>query len=251
MHLGVIMILAGAVFRPVAGRTGAGLCALLLGLLYLVLIGPRAGLVRAYLFACLALAARIADRRRPLAEILALSFLVQITLFPDQIFSTGFLLSYASLAGIAVCLPAVHRILARYLPGILEGPLSVGIAAQTATTPLLLVTFGVVYPVGAVASAVLGPIVLAIMVVGAGAAMCLLAGLHLVSGLTVPLLEAAYRIADRIANLFAGAPALRSGGAMQGGEPRSALVAVSWILAALFALSGLRTLYGRDRVVFT
>ena len=242
MHLAVIAMLVRAGFRRATGPGPAMVLSLVAAVLYVMLVGPRPGLVRACLLVAFAALGSIADRRRPLLELLAGAFLVQVLIQPAAVSSLGFQLSYLSLLGITVAASPLSEVGRRWLPTAVAGPLAAGTGAQVVTMPLLLGRFGQWYPAGVVATIAMGPLVLLFMSGGLIAVLAAMAGVPSVAAVSVPALETLYRTIAGVAWFFAGAPAV---------APRdpNAMVVGGLVLAALTVACGLALEYRRiDRV---
>lgn len=205
MHLGVIALLSGVIARRLAGPTVGVLVAVIAALSYLTLIGPRPGLVRAALLLTVGAATRLAGRKPALVDLLAATFILHLLAAPAGAFSLAFELSYASLAGIALVAPILIRWGETLIPALVLGPVAAGTGAQLATLPLVVSAFGAVYPVGIVATAVLGPIVLLFMMIGALLVVTDAAWLY---SLVVPILEQLSRIVSSLGRWFAKAPGI-------------------------------------------
>lgn len=237
MHLAVIALLVRGALRPLAGPRPAAIASFVAAVLYVVLVGPRPGLVRACLLVGIATVLSGCDRRRPLVELLAAAFLVQLVIQPETTSSLGFQLSYLSLLGISLLATTAAAALRRWMPSSIASPLAAGTGAQLLTVPLLLARFGRWYPMGIVASLVMGPVVLLFMSAGLAAVLLSMAGLTAVRWLSVPVLELLSTAAELAGWLFSAAPAVAPA------EPASA-VAVSAGAAFVAVSFGLAGLYG-------
>ena len=211
MHLAVIALLVRGGAGALVGRRAAAWIAVAAGFAYVGLAGPRPGLVRAALLVFLATGTSALDRPRPLVDLLAACFLVQLLAQPSASASLAFQLSYLSLFGIAAVAQPLADALRPWVPPAVAGPLGAGVGAQLATTPLALARFGSWFPVGIVASLALGPLVLLVMVAGLVAVAVRLAGLTAVGTIARPLLETLSRAVEAVAWLFSGAPSVRAG----------------------------------------
>jgi ComEC/Rec2-related protein len=234
MHLAVIALLVRACTGWVVGRAAAAWLAVAAGFAYLLVAGPRPGLVRASLLVFLSTAFGSIDRGRPLVEVLACCFLVHLIVQPGGSSSLGFQLSYLSLFGIALFAQPLAERLQTWIPAAIGPPIAAGVAAQLLTTPLLLARFGAWYPVGMVASVLMGPIVVLIMSVGLVAVILDLAGVGLVAVVSKPLLELLVRAVESGAWVFSAVPGVRPGTGAWGPVAVSAAVA---LLAVGFGLA--------------
>lgn len=236
MHLAVIALLVRGALTRFVGPLPAAVAACVAAALYLLLVGPRPGLVRACLLVTIGTTLALVDRRRPLVELLCLSLLLQLVVQPGAATTVGFQLSYLSLVGIALFAAPVAEALRPWLPVQIGGPLSAGGAAQLATVPLLLARFGRWYPVGIVATLVMGPMVLLFMSAGLGAVMLASAGVPHVARVSVPVLELLYRLSKAVGWFFAGTPVV---------APRvtAVPVAVTAVVAVTAGVAALARIY--------
>ncbi len=238
MHLAVIAMLVRAVVRPFGGPLMAMVLALAASGLYVLLVGPRPGLVRACLLVAFGTMATIADRPRPLVELLAACFLAQLLIQPGMARSLGFQLSYLSLLGISLMATPLSELGRRWIPRAVAGPLAAGTGAQVMTLPLLIARFGQWYPAGVIATVVMGPLVLLFMTGGLIAVVAAIAGVRVVALVSVPVLEALYRVIEGSGWLFAAGPLL----APQNPQP---FILCGAVAAAISAACGLAYLTRR------
>jgi ComEC/Rec2-related protein len=237
MHLAVIAVLVRGGLRPFVGPRVAAAASVVAAVLYVMLVGPRPGLVRACLLVGLATALTLCDRRRPLVELLAAAFLVQLIIQPETASTLGFQLSYLSLLGISVLAAAILGTVSRWVPPSVASPLAAGTGAQLLTVPLLLARFGRWYPIGILASLLMGPVVLLFMSLGLVAVLLSMAGLTVVSRLSLPVLELLSRVAEWAGWVFSAAPVVAP-------ADLTAVVALSTTVATAAVAIGLATLYG-------
>jgi competence protein ComEC len=159
LHVGILFLLVRALFAFLPGRnTAFGVAAVFL-LLYLGLIGLRPSLTRAVLMLITAGIGRVLDRdSRPLNS-LALAAAVIMLANPAAVNDLSFQLSFLSLLGIICLGPEISRRLVPHLPAPISMALACSLAAQAASAPVLLARFGIVYPIGIVASLLVIPLV--------------------------------------------------------------------------------------------
>ena len=185
------------------GSASAAVCLFAVG--YLVFAGFRPSLVRAVIMLCVAALIRRRDGAVQLPVVLALTFLLQQLLFPDDLRSLAFALSFLSLLGLVFLAPALYHTMPPALPRVIRAGVAAGLAAQVSTAPMVFSTFGAVHPAGIFASIVLTPIAVAIIACGAGA---LVAGP--LSFAILPVLSGSVALLDRFAVVAASAPSVTS-----------------------------------------
>ncbi len=159
MHLGILALLVSLLLGPVLGRRAALLASLFLVIPYVLVAGPSPSLLRAGLMYLLAVPFLLAGRKiDPLALLGASCWILTVTA-PADIGSLSFRLSFLALAGVLVIGRPLAFLFRGLLPPVLSVPIAASLGAQIATLPVLLASFGVVYPAGVVTSLVLGPLV--------------------------------------------------------------------------------------------
>ncbi|MDY7029521.1 MAG: ComEC/Rec2 family competence protein, partial [Spirochaetota bacterium] len=152
---------------PLLGRARAAFAALVFVGIYLFLVGPRPSLVRAVLMYGTGVTGYMIRRKRPaVLHLLVLSFFIQSTAFPGVIGTLGFQLSYLALGGILLFTEPVRKVLPWRVPPPLGPLIAANLCAVLCTAPLLVKTFGVLYPIGLFASLVLTPLIILWMWIG-------------------------------------------------------------------------------------
>jgi competence protein ComEC len=137
-------------------RAAAG-AALLLP--YLFLAGASPSLSRAVFMLGAGALGFILDRDTRTLNLLSLAAAGILLADPAAAAELSFQLSFIALLGILLLGPWLRRLLTPPLPPPLGSALAMSLAAQAATTPVLLAAFGAAYPAGALASLVLIPLV--------------------------------------------------------------------------------------------
>ena len=160
LHVGVLMGLALVVSRAVFGRRWGMylVIPLLLIWLYALISGLPLSVVRAAIMGSVFLAALALGRPRTVLPALSLSAAAMVAVSPNVLQQVSFQLSFAAMAGIALALPYLPRVVAaiggsgstsdgwrnswlNYLLGWLAAALFVSIAATLATWPLVALNF--------------------------------------------------------------------------------------------------------------
>jgi ComEC/Rec2-related protein len=227
MHLGVLALVAGSLGRAIGGpRLGLALTALVV-VGYIALVGMRAGLLRAALLIAIVSFARSRGRRIALADALAAAFLLHLCIDPVGVRSVGFQLSYLSLAGIATVTPVIRHLLVGRMPDLLLAPIAAGVGAQLLSLPVVLSAFGRLSIAASVASMVMAPMVMILMVSGMVGAAIVFA-VPRAAILVRPLLEGGVEVLGRLGGVFARGPTM----AVAGKHPSL----VGWATAAALAL---------------
>ncbi len=200
----------------------------LLVLGYLWITDMPVSLIRACAMFLLFGMQRILDRKANVFNALFLSALLIMMLFPEDLFSLGFQLSYGATLGILLFHSPYRRAL-EGLPGPLAGPLSVSLAAQTTVVPLILHRMNEINLAGPLANLAVIPVISLFLVASIAAnLLSLVTSAASWLGLAGDFLYAAARM---IAGVFSGLGLHRAGG-----EAWKALPVVLFCLAAPLAL---------------
>jgi competence protein ComEC len=208
--------------------------------LYTVLAGASPSVLRAAVMAGVALLARETGRPGTAARALAWAVVLLLVVGPATVADAGFQLSAAATAGLlAWGTPLAARLRARLplLPGFIVEGLAVSLAAQAATLPIVLVSFGRLAPLSPILNLLVVPLVplamatgtLALvggLLAGAGAPALVATLLGLPGALVIGLLVAVVQVAADLP--FAGVTLPPPAGAALGGlAAATLLVAVS------------------------
>lgn len=201
-----VTIVCGAVLLTaslIGPRTAVGLAAIAL-LAFVVVVQPSASVLRAAVMGSITLLAVLSHRRRQALPALAATVLVLMVADPQLAVDAGFALSTSATAALVLIAPAWSRRLAdRGWPRPLADAVSVAVAAQLVTAPLVAGISGSVSLVAVVANLLVAPVIPLITVIGtAAAALCVAwpAGAEVLIRFTGPevwwLLNVAHRAAD-------------------------------------------------------
>jgi ComEC/Rec2-related protein len=174
MHLGVITGIALGIFGILGRRklAAAGAGCVVVG--YLFLAGCRPSLLRAAVMVLVGTAAVVTGRKVEGRLVLGTSFLVVCAVMPWSMESLSFTLSFAAVAGIVLTADRFDGFLKRYLPSGVSGALAVSLASQLFTAPILIRSFGTLYPGGLIAAIPVG--ILAAIYLGMGLLFVMIPG---------------------------------------------------------------------------
>lgn len=226
-HLSILGGMVALVIGLAAGKGRTRPFSVLFVILFVWLAGPGPALLRSLLMLCAQVAAGTLDRPQSGSTILALSFAVQILTDPVSARGLSFTLSYLAMFGLIVAGPRCAYLLSARIPACVEAPLSAGMAAVFCTAPVSVAAFGELAPIGIAASALSGPLVVALMwwsilAAVAGAALSAApfggAAVYVLSYVT----EFLYRALMETLRLAARAPKIRA----EDGAARAALILV-------------------------
>lgn len=160
--VGSLMVVA----LRVIGRAPASLLAMVGVWLYALMVGAPPSALRAATMATIALAAQGLGRESDAIAALLTATALLLAWDPGLAFDLGFQLSVAATAGLILLSPAIEARLGR-LPRIARGWISLAVAAQLATLPIVLGTFQRLSLISLPANVLAAPLVPPIMAVGA------------------------------------------------------------------------------------
>lgn len=238
-----VTIVCGAVLLSavlIGPRAAVGLAALTL-IAFVVVVQPSPSVLRAAVMGAITLLAVLAHRRRQAMPALAATVIGLMIGAPRLAVDVGFALSASATAALVVLAPAwSKRLTGRGWPRPLADAVSVALAAQLVTAPLVAGVSGSVSLVAVIANLVVAPVIPPITVLGtAGAALSALwpAGAELLIRFTGPEVWWLLEVARRSAQLPAASVTVPSGVA---GVLSVAVVAAVVALVWHWAVSGRR-----------
>lgn len=200
-----VTIVCGAVLLSAAvlGPRAAVVLAALALVAFVVVVQPSASVLRAAVMGAITLVAMVTHRRRQAIPALAASVVLLLIAAPELAVDAGFALSVAATAGLVVIAPVwSQRLTGRGWPKPLADAVSIALAAQLVTAPLVAGISGSVSLVSVLANVIVAPVIPPITVVGtAAAALCPLwpAGAGLLIRFTGPQLWWLLTVAERAA----------------------------------------------------
>jgi competence protein ComEC len=209
MHLAVLVALISFLLKKPLGLRPAAICGALIILAYSYIVGPLPSLNRAVLMYLLGVLAVLGMLKRDALLLLCMAFLIQIAITPRAGISLSFILSYLALAGILVIGESLNVIFKGKMPAFLLLSLAASVGAFLATAGVTAWFFGILRPVGIVASLILTPLTTVFMV----GSMAWLA-LNLLAPSLSPLLSyplsLLYRLMERTAFVASKMPGIKA-----------------------------------------
>ena len=174
-NVAIVVVLLGGLTKPLRRRAGPvvpAVLALAAVAGYVVLVGASPAVVRAALMAAALVLARLAGSPAHAASALMGAVLAMLLVTPSALWDVGFQLSALATGGLIVLGAPIEGRLERW-PAWIRTPVALTVAAQLATLPVLLATFGQVSLVAPLANVAVVPLIPAVM---AGAALASLVG---------------------------------------------------------------------------
>ena len=158
MHLALLALFLAILLHPVRNRRVREALIFVILLAYVAFVGPKPSILRAAIMFVVFFGLRLARRNTDVWTVLTLSFSLYGVLRTEDLLSLSFILSYLAMAGLFLFTQAFQIRLRPYLPEPLLASVSVSLAAQLATGPVLALEFGVLYPVGILATLLVSPL---------------------------------------------------------------------------------------------
>ncbi|MDG4667684.1 ComEC/Rec2 family competence protein [Mycobacterium sp. 236(2023)] len=226
-----VTIVCGAVLLSavlIGPRAAVGLAAVTL-VAFVVIVQPSPSVLRAAVMGSITLLAVLSHRRRQALPALSATVIALMIGAPELAVDVGFALSVSATAALIVLAPAwSRRLTGRGWPKPLADAVSVAVAAQLVTAPLVAAISGSVSLVAVLANLVVAPVIPPITVIGtAAAALCALwpAGAELLIRFTGPEVWWLLTVAHWAARMAAASVTVPSG-------PAGVTVVVLTVLAA-------------------
>ncbi len=166
MHLGILSTLIAFVFGKIVGKRKAFFISAVLISLYVFIVGLQPSLMRSYVMFLIFGAGMLIHRQPDALHVLFITFMVFVAADVASAYSLSFILSFLALGGILTFGKRMERLLNPWVPKALRFPLSASVGAQIATTPVLAVEFGILFPIGLFASILIAALVTVFMWAG-------------------------------------------------------------------------------------
>jgi len=164
MHLAVLVALISFLLKQPLGLRLAAICGALFILAYCYIVGPLPSLNRAALMYLLGVMAILGMLKKDPLLLLCMAFLIQIAITPRAGLSLSFILSYLALAGILIIGESLNGIFKGKVPAFFLLSISASVGAFLATAGVTAWFFGILRPVGILASLILTPLTTVFMV---------------------------------------------------------------------------------------
>jgi competence protein ComEC len=149
----------------VPGRPAAAAAVVVLGA-FAAVVGGQPSVLRATIMGGIVLTARLIAREAGPWNSLAAAFLVLLAVDPSALADPGLQLSFGATAGILHLGPFLRRALEARAPRWVAAPLAVSVSAQLAVTPLTLVHWQQLSPIGVVSNLLVVPLAAVLTTLG-------------------------------------------------------------------------------------
>lgn len=205
MHVSIFSTLTEKSFFKILGKNKTNFLSLIIVLLFVWFAGIAPSLTRAMISTIIIFIAAKLNLKLKILDILCLSFLIQLSLYPQDSSSISFILSYLALFGILTVGTYIKPFLTNFLGTTLSSSLSSSIGAVLVTIPVCAVIWGYITPIGIISTIFISPLVTFFLIFGLiSVIICLIFPFF-----TYPLgtiLQIVYYLIDNVATLFAKVP---------------------------------------------
>jgi competence protein ComEC len=243
-HIGILAGLLGFLLVPCLGKRAALVLSALAVILYLLVTGIQASMLRSVLSYAISALAWFLGRKPRSSSVLAWTFLVAVAAQPESPYGASFLLSYGATAGIILFARPLGLFLSKWLPPPLAKALGLSIGACACSAPIAIGLFGSFNPGCVLSSTAAGPLVTLIMWIGCGGSLaCALLPFPFVGRAVGAALELPYRCLSLVVEAGAALPSLGFG---PGAERAAAALVLAFCILLLYAWR----LYGTPRIRF-
>lgn len=166
MHVSIFSKTTETIFSKFLGHKITRILSLFIVVLFVFFAGFSPSLSRALISTIIIFIALKFSIKINQLDILCLSFLVQIIIFPSDGNAISFILSYSALAGILILGNYINRLLCPFVGTKLASGFSSSIGAIIATSPVSLIVWGYVTPIGIISTLIMSPLVSVFLVLG-------------------------------------------------------------------------------------
>ena len=205
MHVSIFSTLTEKSFFKILGKNKTNFLSLIIVLLFVWFAGIVPSLTRAMISTIIIFIAAKLNLKLKILDILCLSFLIQLSLYPQDSSSISFILSYLALFGILTVGTYIKPFLTNFLGTTLSSSLSSSIGAVLVTIPVCAVIWGYITPIGIISTIFISPLVTFFLIFGLiSVIICLIFPFF-----TYPLgtiLQIVYYLIDNVATFFAKVP---------------------------------------------
>lgn len=167
MHLSIFTSLAVFVGKKLKSKKVTYILQLTTLFLFVWFAGFSPSLLRAFIFSSLLFISLLAGYKNPdLLIVLSFTFLLQVIISPQDIYSIAFKLSYGALAGILLLSDFINSFISKFIPQKISSSISASCAAQIFTGPICIKNFGCIYPIGIISSIFISPLISLFIILG-------------------------------------------------------------------------------------
>jgi ComEC/Rec2-related protein len=208
LHVGIIYLLITLILLPLPWKKIKIITGFILVFFYLFIVGPRPSLLRASIMLIVFGTGYLFMREREPLNLLSIAACIILFFDPSAAFSLSFQLSFLAMLGIFIIGQPCALFLRPWLPRFVCFTLGFSIGAQIGTAPVIIMSFGFIYPVGILITLLVIPLVT--LFLWTGIIFMILCNIPLLYITLVGrhLLMFLYRFIFLINNFFMGVPGL-------------------------------------------
>lgn len=186
MHLSFFAGIAGFTGKKFFGKSSS-FFARLFGIIFFVwFAGFSPSLFRAFLCSMISLlCSALFCEKSDFLSILSCAFLIHCMIFPSDVYTAAFILSYGALCGIVCFADFFAGKFSAFLPPAVASSVAASLSAQIFTAPVSIFMFGAFMPVGIIASVIVSPLISLFFLLGI---------IFILTGLMFPFLSVIYGI---------------------------------------------------------
>jgi len=208
LHVGIIYLLIMLLLLPLPGKRLKIAIGCLCVLCYLFVVGPMPSLLRAAFMLVLFALVKFIHRQANSLNILAIAAICILLIDPLAAYSVSFQLSFLALLGMLLIGSRINKLFAPFIPQFLLVSLALSIGAQFATSPVVLINFGIIYLSGIIVTLLLTPLITGFMWIGIGLLLFNLLPIPQISYYGGWIMNLLYTIIFKIADFFAALPGI-------------------------------------------
>ncbi|GEM_PF-6083049 len=209
LHVGILYALCSFILFPLKPRFIRAMVITAFLLVYLFIVGMKASLGRATVMLIFFIFLSSFDRKINSMEVVALTAIVVIIITPVELFGIPFQLSFLAVIGIVTFGKIVFFYLRGYLPPLILMPLSAGLGAQIFVSPLLVLYFGEIHPIGILSSLLIVPFVSLFMWVTVPLLFMPKIVFNVICGPVVPIIRVIFFLILGINRFFSSVPGVK------------------------------------------
>ncbi len=160
MHLNLFSGIAGKSAKKIISEKKAMIFQLVSVVLFVFFAGFSPSLFRGFLCTIISFVAIMLKLKNfSMIQVLSASFLVHVSLKPEDLFEAAFVLSYSALAGILLMSEFLKFLFIIKTPEKLAGSISASMGAQFFTAPISLKLMNSFAPIGIISTVVISPLI--------------------------------------------------------------------------------------------
>ena len=166
MHVSIFSCTTEKLFKNICGKKVTSVISLCSVILFVWFAGLSPSLSRALISSLLIFFTSFFCIKTDSLNLLALTFLIQIMIFPADFFSVSFILSYLSLCGILCLSKFFSYHFARFSGRTIGSSLASSTSAILFTSPVCVKIFGYICPIGIISTMIISPLVTWFLIIG-------------------------------------------------------------------------------------